>query len=57
MEADREAGGEGYRIIAGLLGDVDVLTIQIDTTISLGETEEHAADQATEARERVEGFT
>lgn len=55
MAADREAGGEGYRIIAGLLGDVDVLTIQIDTTINLGETEEHAASQATEARGRVEG--
>ncbi|MBC1218580.1 hypothetical protein GNF10_08575 [Nostoc sp. UCD121] len=53
--ADRQKGGQGYSIIAGLLGDVDVLTVQIDTTIGLGRTEEEAAGHATQARERVEG--
>ncbi len=55
--ADQQGGGRrrGYTIIAGLLGDVDVLTVQITTTIGLGQTEEHAAGQATEARGRVEG--
>jgi hypothetical protein len=46
---------EGYAIIGTLLGDVDVLVVQIDTTLSLGETERLAANQATEARGRVEG--
>ncbi len=53
--ADRPGGGQGYTIIARLLGDVNVLAVQINTTIGLGQTEEHAAAQATEAREAVEG--
>lgn len=53
--ADRSAGDEGYSIIAGLLGDVDVLVVQIDTTMGLGRTEEFAAGHATGARARVEG--
>lgn len=55
VAADRESGGQGYRIIAGLLGDVDVLSVQIDTTIGLGETEEDAAQHATASREQLEG--
>ncbi|MFZ0546329.1 MAG: hypothetical protein WAM60_12870 [Candidatus Promineifilaceae bacterium] len=54
--ADREGRGNShYDVIAGLLGDVDVLAVQINTTISLGQTEQQAAGLATEARGRVEG--
>lgn len=54
--ADREGrGNTHYAVIASLLGDVDVLAVQINTTIGLGRTEEQAAGQATEARARVEG--
>jgi hypothetical protein len=53
--AAQQRGGEGYEVITGLLGDVAVLVTQIDTTIGLGQTEQHAAGQATEARERVVG--
>jgi len=53
--ADQQGGGRNYAVITGLLGDVDVLTVQINTTIGLGQTERHAAGQATESRVRVEG--
>jgi hypothetical protein len=53
--ANRPGGGQGYTIIARLLGDVDVLSVQITTTMGLGRTEEHAAGHATEARGTIEG--
>ncbi|MBE3040178.1 MAG: hypothetical protein IMZ62_15385 [Chloroflexi bacterium] len=53
--AERQGHGQGYTILGDLMGDVDVLVVQIDTTIGLGMTEGLAANQATEARTRVEG--
>lgn len=53
--AQAQGRGQGYTIVGNLLGDVDVLVVQIDTTIGLGETEGLAASQATESRARVEG--
>jgi hypothetical protein len=53
--ADRGGHGRNYSVVTGLLGDVDVLVVQIDMTIGLGATEGMAAGQATETRSRVEG--
>ena len=55
QSAKDPAKRQGYAIIGTLLGDVDTLVVQIDTTLGLGETEKLAATQATEARGRVEG--
>ena len=56
--ADRPGGpggGQGYTVIAGLLGDVDILVVQIDTTMGMGRTERKRRPHATEARGAVEG--
>ena len=56
--ADRPGGpggGQGYTVMAGLLGDVDVLVVQIDTAMGMGRTEMEAGRHATEARGAVEG--
>ena len=54
--ANEAAGGtKSYDKIASLLGDVDVLVVQIDTTKNLGLTEQLAGGHATERREQIEG--